>query len=208
MATLLRIDEINKPFDSGSYMLDYFAVMMISQLRQEMRIKAAKDFREVILYIYELINTMQTYGEVDWNYVSEQFRSEYGQAVIEHSRDNQDVQNYIDEKTADFMRVTMANIENDQLIEADKRATMAAVNDANDVVGYEELEDAKDNGLKYKIWLTERDAFVRPTHRKMEKKKIPIQEMFHVGKGVMRYPHDWYFNPDECHNCRCALTFK
>ena len=140
MAILLRIDEINKPFDSDSYMLDYFAVMMISQLRKELRISAAKDFREVILYIYELIDTMQRYGDVDWDYVSNRFRDEYGKAVVEHARDNQDIQNYIDEKTEDFMRITMSNVENDQLIEADQRATMAAVNDANDVVGYEEWQ--------------------------------------------------------------------
>lgn len=208
MATLLRIDELNKPFNSDEYMLNYFAVMLISQLRKDMRLSAAKDIREVILLVYTLIDTMQTYGEVDWNYVETQFRDEFGKVVVEHSRNNQDIQNFIDEKTEDFMRITRENLASDPYWTSDERATMEAVNDANTVIGYEEWQEAMDDGMLYKVWVTENDSRVRPTHRKVDMVKIPIGDMFEVGDGVMRYPHDWYYNPKECYNCRCALTFK
>ncbi|MCR5249641.1 MAG: hypothetical protein K6E50_03450 [Lachnospiraceae bacterium] len=90
---------------------------------------------------------------------------------------------------------------------SDERATNEAVNEANDVVGMEELQQAIEDGFTHKIWKTENDARVRKTHRAVEGKKIPIRDMFEVGNGLMRYPHDWYYNPKECYNCRCALVF-
>ena len=84
---------------------------------------------------------------------------------------------------------------------------MEAVNDANDVVGYEELQDAIVNGYRYKRWVTENDSRVRKSHRKMEGKTIPITEYFELDKGQMLYPHDWNNCPDECFNCRCAAKY-
>lgn len=207
MAALLRIDEINKPFDSDSYMSDYFAAMLISQLRKDMRLKAAKDIREVILYIYDLIDIMENYGELDWSYVESKYRDEFGKAVIEHSRDNQEVQDYIAEKSEDFMRITRENLADDEYWTSAERAAMEAVNVANQVVGYEEYNEALEEGKLYKVWRTMNDDFVRPTHKAVNGKKLEIHELFQVGKGYMRFPLDWKYNRKECYGCRCGIDY-
>ena len=202
----LRIDEINQPFSADTFINTYFRPMRISEERKEKREDAAHSFNDTLLFLFALISAYQTYG-VDWEVIEYQFRIEFEQAALRYSRNTPYLQAYIDEKTSDFIDTTREQDLSDPYWLSDERAAMEAVNDANDVVGYEELQDAIDNGYRYKRWVTENDSRVRKSHRKMEGKTIPITEYFELDKGQMLYPHDWNNCPDECFNCRCAAKY-
>lgn len=206
---LLGIDEIRTPkeFDSEKFISEYFKPMRISKERKEIREEAARDFRDFLLFILALIATESAYNALNWAYIEEQFRLEMEKAALEYARRSQELEDYIAEKASDFVSVTRDKDLSDPYWTSDERATMEAVNEANDVVGYEELQQAIEDGYTHKIWKTENDSRVRKTHRAVEGKKIPIRDMFEVGDGLMRYPHDWYYNAKECYNCRCALVF-
>lgn len=209
MAATLGFDELNKPeFDSEAYIKEYFRPMQISEERKEEREEAAHSFLDVLLFILTLIATENAYNALDWDYIERQLRIELENAAREYARADQAMNDYIAEKAEDFIRVTQGKDLSDPYWTSEERATMEAVNEANDIVGYEEWQQAIDDGFEYKIWHTERDTKVRKTHQAVEGKKLPIKDMFEVGNGLMRYPHDWYYNPDECYNCRCSLDFS
>lgn len=209
MAATLGFDELNKPeFDSEAYIKEYFRPMQISEERKEEREEAAHSFLDVLLFILTLIATENAYNALDWDYIERQLRIELENAAREYARADQAMNDYIAEKAEDFIRVTQGKDLSDPYWTSEERATMEAVNEANDIVGYEEWQQAIDDGFEYKIWHTERDTKVRKTHQAVEGKKLPIKDMFEVGNGLMRYPHDWYYNPDECYNCRCALSYS
>ena len=207
MATL-QTDELNsQEFDAAEYIRNYFKPMEISDERKKVREEAAEDFRDVLLFLFALISAYSDYGTIDWIAIEEELRVELESAATKYARDSQALKNYVAVKASDFVSVTKEHNLNDGYWTSDERATMEAVNEANDVVGYEEWQKAIDDGFTYKVWKTENDRRVRKTHIRVEGKKIPIRDMFEVGDGFMRYPHDWYYNPKECYNCRCACIY-
>lgn len=208
MATI-RIDELNTPqFEAEEYIQTYFRPMRISKERKEEREETARDFRETLLFLFALLAVSSEFTRVDWRYIEEQFRYEFERTALRHSRNTETLQGYIDEKVSDFIRVTKEHDLADPYWTSDERATMEAVNDANDVVGYEEYQKAIEQGKTFKIWKTERDNKVRHSHRAVDGKKIPITDMFVVGDSLMRFPHDTYYGtPAQTVNCRCSCEY-
>lgn len=202
---ITKYDELNV-IDSDKYIADYFKPMSVPPQRRKVREDASKDYLEVLLFLFALISV---YGDSpDWIAIEKEFRVQIEFVALKYSRDTDELQGYLDDKAEDFIKITKEYFDKgDPYGVSKERATWEAVNEANDVIGYEEVLKAAEEGYKYKIWRTERDDRVRPTHEVMEGTKIPIDEMFVVGDGLMRYPHDFYYNPDECFNCRCALEF-
>ena len=66
---------------------------------------------------------------------------------------------------------------------------------------------AKGLGFKFKIWNTQRDRKVRDTHEAIDRKKIPINAFFKVGKGRAQHPGAATLPPEESIRCRCNLTY-
>lgn len=209
MATTLQIDEINTPqFDSDEYIKQYFRPMRISKERKTEREEASKDFRDVLLFLFALIAAYSNFPPIDWKYIERQYRKDYERAALRYARNTEALQGYIDEKTRNFIDITQNKDLDDPYWTSEERATMEAVNDANDVVGYEEWQKAIEEGKTYKIWKTEHDNKVRHSHREVDGKKIPITEMFLVGDSLMRFPHDTYYGtPAQTVNCRCSCEY-
>lgn len=89
------------------------------------------------------------------------------------------------------------------------RVIFNAENEANTVMNYKDFTEAKGT-KRYKVWHTEMDDRVRPTHIPLEGEKIPISELFVVGNALMRYPKDLEYsadNPEEVINCRCSIEY-
>ena len=202
----LRIDEINQPFSADTFINTYFRPMRISEERKEKREDAAHSFNDTLLFLFALISAYQNYG-VDWEVIEYQFRIEFEQAALRYSRNTPYLQAYIDEKTSDFIDTTREQDLSDPYWLSDERAAMEAVNDANDVVGYEELQQAIDDGYKYKVWRGLLDSRERKSHVKMEGKKLPISEYFDLDRGSLLFPGDYMNCPAESVNCRCSLEY-
>ena len=115
---------------------------------------------------------------------------------------------YIDKFTDAYIEVTFRHDEEYYL--SDDRALLGALNEANAICEYEELQEAIEDGCTFKIWRTEKDDKVRKTHRVLEGKKLPIEEFFEVGNERLLYPRDEVNCGDlgECSNCRCHLDFE
>lgn len=209
MATI-RIDEINQPvFDAESYIEQYFRPMQISEEQKDERKKASRDFREFLLFLFVLLATQEEYSRVDWDYFEAQFVAEFERNALNYARNTVLMQDFIRQKAAEFTRITREHYGEDSYWVSDERATYEAVNDANAVLGYEELEEAKESGYRYKTWKTERDNRVRKDHIPMDGKKIPIDRYFVFPDCAMLMPHDDVNGtPKQTENCRCSLSYS
>lgn len=63
-------------------------------------------------------------------------------------------------------------------------------------------------GAPSKTWVTEMDGQVRPEHRALHGKTVPLADGFVVGKAVLRYPGDPLAPPNLSLGCRCKLRFN
>ena len=209
MAYRLEIDELNTPdFDAEAYIESYFKPMRISREEKETRKQAARDFRDYLLTLFLLLGIQTEYLAVNWTYIEDQMRIEFERAASRYANNSKMLTDYIADKASDFVRVTRENMGTDKYWLSDERATYEAVNEANEVLGIADYQKAIEEGKKYKTWRTEKDSRVRKTHREVDDKKIPINDMFEVGNGLMRYAHDWEMNPGECVNCRCTTVYS
>ena len=207
MATL-RTDELNsQEFDAVEYINNYFEPMRISEERKEERRDAAKDFREILLFILALILMEYDRDVLDWYYIRDQLRKELEAAALEYAKNTEMLQNYLTTKTYNFIETTQDQDLTDPYWTSDERATYEAVNEANDVIAISEMQRAKERGAVKKKWRTENDFRVRLTHRLVEGTTIALDALFSVGKDKMRFPHDWYYSEKESYNCRCGLDY-
>ena len=208
MATI-NIDEINIPqFDAEKYIEDYFKPMRIGKEEREQRIRAASDFREYLLTLFLLLGIQSEYLAVNWTVIEQQMRIEFERAAMRYANNTQMLRNYIADKASEFVRITQENIDKGNYWVSDERATYEAVNEANEVFGIEDYQQAIDSGMRYKQWITERDNRVRKSHKEVDGKKIPIDDYFVLEKGLMLYPSDYENCPEECPNCRCTVKYS
>jgi len=202
----MSIDELNS-FDAEEYIEDYFKPMRISEDRKEERQDAAKDFRDILLLILALIAIEYEKNLLDWPYIQNQFRTELLRVSLMYAADSEAIQDYVNSKSYEFVQITQEQDLSDPYWTSDMRATHEAVNEANDVIAISEMQRAEMMGAVSKRWKTERDDRVRPTHRAVDGVTKAIDEMFNVGKDLMRFPHDWYYSAKESYNCRCGLDY-
>lgn len=70
-----------------------------------------------------------------------------------------------------------------------------------------QIQGALLTGATHKTWMTAA-SHVRDTHKKLDNKTIPIDDLFNVGGHHARYPLDNKLPPGERVNCRCTLTYS
>ena len=204
-------DQLNIPadsFDAEEYIESYFDTMRISEEEKETRRQAARDFREYLLILFLLLGIQSEYLAVNWNIIESEMRTEFERAALRYASNTQMLRDYIADKASDFVRITRENIDKGEYWVSDERATMEAVNEANEVFGIDDYETAIESGMKYKEWVTERDSRVRKSHRAVDGKKIPIEDYFVLEKGLMLYPGDYENCPEETPNCRCTVRYS
>ena len=92
---------------------------------------------------------------------------------------------------------------------SNERANTIALNESNWICNHEEFFDAKSK-YKRKTWHTALDERVRMTHIALEGVTIGIDEIFHVGSSLMRFPLDSSLgaSASEIINCRCTVEYK
>ena len=205
----IRIDEINQgEFDYARYIDEYFEPMDITEAQRDERKKASRDFRDFLLFLFAILAVQEEYSTVDWEYFEAQFVIEFERNALNYARNTELLKEFVRDKAAEFTHITREHYGEDNYWVSDERATYEAVNDANAVLGYEELEEAKDNGYQFKVWKTERDNRVRKDHRTLEGKKIKIDEYFLLPDCMMLFPHDDVNGTEkQTSNCRCVCKY-
>ena len=204
---MLKTDELNS-FNAADFIRNYFKPMPITDKQKEEREDVSFDMRDALLFLFALINIFGDYDAIDWIAVEEQFRIEFSNAANKRAESDKWLEDYIFIKVSDLINITKEQDLDDPYWLSDERATMEAVNEANDIVGHNELRQAIKAGYKFKTWRGKMDAKERISHVKMEGKTVGITDYFYLDKGKMLYAHDWLNCPNECYNCRCATVYS
>ena len=118
----------------------------------------------------------------------------------------------------DFHRVTKKHLsDDDDLLMlagsywfSQDRAMVTAENTVLDIFNYEEFLEALAMGYTQKTWVTMGDNRVRDSHTIIDGTTIPLDEVFHLDGGDMRFPRDADLgaSDDEISGCRCWLEYS
>jgi len=210
------IDELNNliPYDNkisdvDKWLDEFYEVMPISDERKEKRKSIAKQLREAMLFLFALMYTMAENNSWNYDIALSAFRMEFRNVIINYVKIDLFMENYIQEFTQKYLDVTIEHLSKDDasFFVSDDRATIGGANESNSIIGYEELEEAIEDGFTLKRWRTQKDNRVRATHREMEWKTIPIDDYFIVGGSALLYPGDPEGEGKEIAGCRCALEY-
>ena len=202
MKKQMKRDELNILADK------YFEVMDISETQKEKRKKATWTLFDVFMLLFIWFDEAKEYGVENTSYFLPRFQNEVQDAVKTIAPIDDYLISYIPIMAMAIYEATKAHL-NEEYFLSEERAVNLALNESNSIVNHEELRQAIKNGYTMKIWRTELDNRVRPTHIVMEGKKIPINELFVVGNSLMECPHDMTHGADasEISNCRCWLEY-
>lgn len=86
--------------------------------------------------------------------------------------------------------------------------TIASV-ETNETMTTSQEFQAIENEMKFKTWFhTGRSKVPRPHHKKLNGKKIPINEKFKVGEFEGSFPHDPELPLSETINCTCVIVYS
>lgn len=212
--------EISEPID------EYFDPMRISEQRKEKRRNLAYDLEEVVSGLLVDSFYAKQYGATlsfdELNQLSQEkvrassredpvvrAREEYIDAVEDYFSVDEDVMGHIDEVLIGALLVQSRHRDDPWYYSAD-RARAIAENDSNALWDYDELQEALEEGFRYKTWLTIMDGRERASHAEVNELTIPIDEPFELQGGYMMYPHDdsMGVSDDELANCRCSLEYS
>lgn len=212
--------EISEPID------EYFDPMRISEQRKEKRRNLAYDLEEVVSGLLVDSFYAKQYGATlsfdELNQLSQEkvrassredpvvrAREEYIDAVEDYFPVDEDVMGHIDEVLIGALLVQSRHRDDPWYYSAD-RARAIAENDSNALWDYDELQEALEEGFRYKTWLTIMDGRERASHAEVNELTIPIDEPFELQGGYMMYPHDdsMGVSDDELANCRCSVEYS
>lgn len=186
---------------------DYFDSMELSNKEKEKRKDFAESINEIMLFIFTLFSLMKDYKYINKQFIISQLQSRYSEVILKFMDTNKYIQDYIKKFSKEVVDITLKYPDEEYYL-SDDRAFIISVNEANSVLGYQQLQEAKEQGFTYKTWITEKDSKVRKTHKEVDNMKIPIDYYFPVGNSLMMYPHDMDAEPEETVNCRCTLKFS
>lgn len=209
---ILRSDlpsEYENQLNVEEYLEDFYSSMRIDEGQKEKRKRVARQVRDAIIFLFLLIKTSVENDAWDYTFVLNRFRTEFRNILVDYVTIDYRMESYIQEFTQNYLDITITHLtmSDASFFMSEDRALMGGANESNAIVGYAEYEEAFEDGMTEKRWKTERDSRVRPTHREMEGKTIPIEDYFVVGGSVLFYPCDPEGDPKEISNCRCVLEY-
>ena len=186
----------------------YFGEMVLSKEQEKERIDTAKEFEDMMLFIFSLIAVINEYQYTNISFVIGQLKNRYQEIVALHTAIDEYLENYIEDFSEQTIQTTQDN-GSDEWYLSDDRAMFIAENEANTVLNHSDFMKAVKSGKKQKKWITMRDKKVRTTHKELDSKTIKITDVFLVGNSEMFYPKDTTFgaSAEEIVNCRCSIKY-
>lgn len=207
-------DEINDLSQDETLDIEsYFDEMKLSDKEKKKRKEFAESMVDVMLFIFTLFSVMRQYDYVNKQYIIGQLRSRYSDIVLQYMDIDKAVDDYIHRFSEEIVDTTIKYPDEEYYLSND-RATLVGVNEANSILGYKQLQEAKEKGYTRKTWITEGDKKVRETHREVDMQEMPLFDYFVVGNSLMLYPHDnisefgRYVEEKEIAGCRCTVLYS
>lgn len=238
MPTLQVFDRINRLDSEGNNLYKlrsipyekYFGEMtFLTKEEKEERIALAKDLEDVMMFLMFLVVSQSNYSymaAISSVEIKETLRQRMTDTVSNHVEIDGELQEQINEfiddatdTTFEYLVILTALMDNPnpeadaesepEYYLSDDRARLLAEEEANSIFNYAGFSRMALLGYRTKTWVTMADAFVRKTHRPLEGKTIPIDELFQVGDSFMRFPRDQKYNAQlkEIVRCRCGVKY-
>lgn len=206
-----EINEIRKEY-SDIDIDTYFEPMPITEDQKEERKKTAEDLWWVLLLLFALIRESIESGDLDYAFIYDTFRDSYADVVSKYAETDDYINEYVNQFTQRTLDTTWDNLDvtnPDSYWTSNKRSIEIAVNEANTIHNYKELQNAIEEGKTHKIWKAELTKATRKDHEEMNGKKIPIKDYFQFPDCKMLMPHDEVNGTaKQTVNCRCSLRFE
>lgn len=210
--SVLTFDELNQlgvkrrsePID------EYFEPMGISRAKKDKRIDTAEKYRDILLVYMRFVDEYaDTYGDV----AKETAHSNLQNDLIDLLEDivyvDAVLREYAERTAEEIHGSTLRNKDKNPYFLSEDRATLIGEDEANSIWNYDELGEAKFEGMLDKTWCTVGDNRVRETHEDIDGVTIPIEELFDVGDFQMMCPRDPDVDaPEEKNGCRCWLEYS
>ena len=181
------------------------------------RIAMAQRFEDSILTYLSMMRYSAETG-FDGSYGRHYLRNRYREIACEQFAEDAYIDELADGFAEDFHRVTKKHLSDDDdlLMLAESywfsqdRAMVTAENTVLDIFNYEEFLEALAMGYTQKTWVTMGDNRVRDSHTIIDGTTIPLDEVFHLEGGDMRFPRDADLgaSDDEISGCRCWLEYS
>ncbi len=221
MPRVQTFDELNSIVSDDEYFEAYFRDMDLTKRQREEREEIAKDFEDLMFFIFALILLMVQTEALDLQNAQEQIYERYLQILRDKgvTIDDDAVRaarifaESVPRTTAEEILSRMANEPVDGINGEDgygtsnRRAREVSASEANTVYNREDFNAAVASGKTMKQWITILDGRERPTHRAVSGVRIPIDDYFAVGDSLMLYPHASTGSPQETVNCRCSVRY-
>lgn len=191
----------------------YFDSMELSDDEKENRKEFSKSMVDIMLFIFALFSVMRQYNSINKQFIIRQLQSRYSGLVLQYMDIDKMIDDYIKRFSEEIVDTTLKYPGEEYYLSND-RATLIGVNEANSILGYRQLQEAKEKGYTRKTWITEGDKKVRETHREVDMQEMPLFDYFVVGNSLMLFPHDnlseYGRNAEEKEivNCRCSIAYS
>lgn len=188
----------------------YFGEMKLPKREIEKRIELAEKLHDSFFFVLVLLGVLNEYNRISYEIAYERFKKAYEECVAEYI-DDPYIADHVDEFAENVAKSTMDNLD-DPYFFSDDRATFISQNESNNTLNYEQYIDAIRSGKTLKTWNAIIDKRTRKTHREINGRTIPIDELFLVGiNSLMRFPGDYNDGLGEANeiiNCRCSCTYR
>ena len=209
----------------------YFGEMeFLTEEETEERIALAKDLEDAMMFLLFMVVSQSRFdymAAISSAEVKEAFRQRTIDAISKHTEIDADMLSQINDFVDDVTDTTYEHliilsrlmeeaqpdpekVYAEEFYLSDDRARLLAEEEANSAFEYKDYTDAIMLGYATKTWVTMRDSAVRKTHRPMDDKTIPVDELFMVGDSFMRFPRDQKYNAKlkEIIRCRCGVVYN
>lgn len=194
-----------KIFDYHDFILHYFDVMQISEAQRNKRIEAAEEITDAVLLF--LMWCENAPDRVQEEATQRSFENMYKEVIFQYGEPDDYFDMYVPVFIQNLVETTL-NHEGEEYFTSVERAANIAVNEANTVCNYTDLQQAKDLGYGYKQWIAELDERTRLDHVEMNGEVIPIDDYFVFEDCMMFMPHDEVNGTArQIVNCRCSLRY-
>ena len=181
------------------------------------RIAMAQRFEDSILTYLSMMQYSAETG-FDGSYGRHYLRNRYREIAYEQFAEDAYIDELADDFSKNFHRVTKKHLsDDDDLLMlagsywfSQDRAMVTAENTVLDIFNYEEFLEALAMGYTQKTWVAMGDNRVRDSHTIIDGTTIPLDEVFHLDGGDMRFPRDADLgaSDDEISGCRCWLEYS
>lgn len=201
--------ENNKDFKQRSIPYKkYFGEMDLKEEQKEERIDFSKKMEDKLLFLFSLFGVMKEYQRIDREYLVDALRKSYKEVLGAYVEVDKYLEMYVDKFSLETVETTLKNLEVVYALSGD-RARYIAENEANTSLNYKDFVVAIMSGKTNKTWNTVEDEKVRKTHRRVDKKTIPILDPFIVGDSLMQFPKDNSLGAEakEIIGCRCSVKY-